>query len=140
MTKDCVKPSVYAGVPCEKISSIDDYYKKRKGLQLDEAEDIFDMYYQKYGNISEIFFLFENAPIEELNEEHVRVLKLADSYQKSVERYEKRESRFSDYSEFVEYCLKEWTNSWCFMIFICAGGERYDASNCIFVFYPIPSN
>ena len=40
VTKDIPSNSVAAGVPCRVICSIEDYYKKRKKLQVDEAIDL----------------------------------------------------------------------------------------------------
>ncbi len=64
VTKDCESNTVYAGSPAKKIMSIEEYYRKRKSLQLQEATVLALRYYERFGVrppkevFSEYFMLF----------------------------------------------------------------------------------
>ncbi len=64
VTKDCESNAVYAGNPAKRIMSIEEYYRKRKSLQLQEATALARRYRERFGEMppkevfSEYFMLF----------------------------------------------------------------------------------
>ena len=64
VTKDIEGNVVAAGNPCKPLLTIDEYYKKRKQLQIEEARELVYKYRERYGinpqkdDLDEFFWLF----------------------------------------------------------------------------------
>ncbi len=117
VTSDCESNSVYAGVPARKISSIEDYYKKRVNAQLKEAKELFLAYYEMYGQVppkqhmSEFFFLFEDRSLE-LDESFIYQMRNNDRFEDCKTHYLRgSRQQFKSYEEFSNYCLNEMKNT-----------------------------
>lgn len=102
--------AVYAGNPVREIMSLDDYYRKRKNRQLEEAIDYVRMYKARFGRfpemkeLDEYFFLFFNPQDEEQKRVFDSKLKLMSNYKKSINEAESHGAMFSDYESFIKYC------------------------------------
>lgn len=61
---DIPSNSVAAGNPCKVLSTLDDYYAKRKSLEIEEAKELIKQYYAKFKilppekELAEFFWLF----------------------------------------------------------------------------------
>lgn len=105
--------SVYAGNPAKKIMSIEEYRKKIKNKQIQEAFSLYKNYIDRFGNIPNInvfheyFYLFENN-YDNLTDKLKRKL-LEENITK--EDFEKNNSEFESYSEFLAYCEKKYENN-----------------------------
>lgn len=107
VTKNCESGYVYAGTPAKKIMTINDYHKKRKENQIDDAYNIVKNYYERYGKypemdkLREFLFLFDvplnNKVLEDL-------LKSSGHYKKCLEAYKNCNKKFKNYNEFLKYC------------------------------------
>lgn len=68
VNKDIPDNCVAAGNPCKVITSLDDYYLKRKEAQVKEAAELVKLYREKYNEdpdesaLHEFFWLFSNDP------------------------------------------------------------------------------
>ena len=64
VAKDCESNAVYAGVPAKKLMSLEEYYRKRKSMQLQEATALARRYCERFASMppmevfSEYFMLF----------------------------------------------------------------------------------
>ncbi len=102
--------SVYAGNPAKRIMGIDEYYKKRVEKQLDEAYEVVREYKKRKGSyppqelMDEYFFLFTGGDIDNLPDAFVTKLRLAGTYDESVELLKSNKPRFKDFGEFLDYC------------------------------------
>lgn len=84
VSKSIPSNSVAVGNPCKVVSSIDEYYEKRKGLSFNEAIDCVNAYVNRYGDIpQEKDFIEECIYFKGTNEVSVK---------------------FKDYSDFIDYC------------------------------------
>lgn len=71
VTKDIPPNTVAAGNPCKVICNLEEYYIKRKAVEVQEAKELIKNYYQRFGKkpplkeLAEYFWLFQNrkAPI-----------------------------------------------------------------------------
>lgn len=112
VTSDCLRPGVYAGTPAKYICSLDDYEKKRKAIQIDEAYQQVKSYFYKYKmfppkeELHEFFYLFEDRNIE-LIDPYKKQMHQMNNYKKSFDVYNNYDSiLFSNYKHFLEYCEK----------------------------------
>ena len=103
--------SIIAGNPAKVVGNIDDYYKKRKAVQLEEAKECVNEYYQTYQKmppksaLHEFFWLFENR--NEITEpKYIEMMYLVGNYDKSMERYKEDQPLFDGFESFIDYCLK----------------------------------
>ena len=98
---------VYAGNPAKKIMSIDEYYEKRKAVQLAEAKTFYNAYKKRFGKIpeaymlDEYFFVFSN---EIHNDRFDAQLSLTGNYTESNKEYETHVPIFPDFNAFAKYC------------------------------------
>lgn len=112
VTKDCEDNGVYAGNPAKKIMEVDDYYKKRYKIQLNEAKDLALEYYKRYKKIppkdifTEYFMIFESKKEIEMNEKFLNQAKLCGNYEDTVNSIPKIK-KFLNYDEFIRWCLNE---------------------------------
>ncbi len=70
VNRDIPDNSVAAGNPCKVIMPLDEYYEKRKKVQLQEATELVVKYRERYGNepdaraLHEFYWLFSDSPEE----------------------------------------------------------------------------
>lgn len=113
VTKDCVSNGVYAGNPARKITELESFYKKRKSAQLDEAKKMACMYVDRYGKkpepevFHEYFMLFCDGELICKNEVFRKKIELCDNAEQSLKYIELNPPLFSNYEEFIEYCLNK---------------------------------
>lgn len=103
---------VIAGSPARVICSLDDYFKKRKDDQLNEAKELVQEYYKVYGvapnknSLSEFFWLFEKRG--KINEPSFNYqMNQIGNYKASYEKFLQTEPMFNSFEEFIAYCLKD---------------------------------
>lgn len=114
VTSEIPSNSVAVGRPAKVVMSIEEFYQKRKGLQLSEAENLFKSYYDRYHTIPkkevfrEYFFLFEGK-YEDLSDSLKDVLKRGGlAYEKkSIDALNENKPLFNGYEEFVSHCKKK---------------------------------
>lgn len=107
--------SVACGVPAKVIMSTEDFYKKRKTKQLNEAYKLFEYYYEKFHLLpnreifSEYFWLYCNNA-EYLSKGELKKLK-SSKFDESINKFinfESHKTVFRNYNEFIDYCKKEY--------------------------------
>ena len=105
---------VYGGNPAKPICTIDEYYRRRKKKQLDEAIALFEAYRSRFGKdpdqelFHEYFYLF--SPSEEgLSKAFRRKLLDKGNVQECLDflRARRNEAAFSSYSEFCAHAKSE---------------------------------
>lgn len=109
--KDIPDNVVVAGNPAHVILGIDEYYKKRKAKQKDEATECAIKYYNTYKKwpdkkyMHEFLWLFEerNEKIYD-NKIFKEVGQLVGNYDYTLERFLTSEGEFDNYNSFIEYC------------------------------------
>ena len=107
VNKDLPSNGVYAGNPARFIMSIDEYYNKRKNLQVNEAKELASEYFAKYGFLPnkelmrEFFWLFESE-YNQLNSIYKQVFHLQGDSEKSIQKFMYNKPRFNSYDEFVK--------------------------------------
>ena len=103
--------AVYAGVPCKKIMSLEEYIKKREKRQFEEAATFVKLYLERNGKIPskellhEYFFLFENK-FENSPEIYRHRLKQCGTYDMSLEYINKHVPICRGYDEFISSVIK----------------------------------
>lgn len=91
VTKDCMDDSVYAGNPAKRICSIDELYKKRKRLELDNGKKVARFYYTSTGKhpdetvLREYLELFSSR--KEIPEELDKLFQDSGSYEQCKTKY-----------------------------------------------------
>lgn len=101
--------SVIAGNPAKIICNIEEYYTKRKSLQLKEAKELANEYYSIYKKIPpkevffEFFWLFENRE-KILNPHFDEIMRLIGNYELTLLQYKKIKPIFKSYEDFIENC------------------------------------
>lgn len=109
--------AVYAGNPAKKIMSLNEYYRKRKSKQLDEAVNYVEKYKERFGcapsieKMNEYFYLFFNPNDENQKKIFESRLKLMDNYDFSLKAAQNRDKYFLSYDQFLEYCEKREKNN-----------------------------
>lgn len=101
--------SVIAGNPAKVICSLEDYYKKRQDLQLQEAKDLVLQYFKVYNRmpeenlLDEFFWLFtprNNAGVKKYKYR----LELMNNYNVSLHEFMRSKPRFESYDAFIKWC------------------------------------
>lgn len=109
VSKDCESGWVYAGNPAKKLMTVEDYYNKRKEMQLEEAKKLAIGYKERYGIkpskevFHEFFMLF--TTIDNLEEPFINKMKLCDNLEESIEYIKNNNPRFENFEEFINYCF-----------------------------------
>ena len=111
VTKDCEADGVYAGNPARRIAELDDFLKKRRLAQVDEARELAVAYFERYHRrppedvFHEYFMIFLSK--EEMLKRPwcVAKMKLGGNEQKSLLFAERFERPFRDYQDFMKYCF-----------------------------------
>lgn len=106
VNKDIPDNCVAAGNPCKVIMSLEEYHKKRKEAQVEEASELVRLYRERYGKepdekaLHEFFWLFSDNP-DELPEIWKSMNRLCgnEEYTNSVMR--KHKKLYKDKNEFL---------------------------------------
>jgi len=110
VNKNLESGNVYAGNPARKICCIEEYYSKRKKVQVEEAYLQYKFYRRNMNkepnpdDFREFFFLFADIDVIKKNETFHQVLLLGENYDKSIEIIESNNREFADWQEFHKYC------------------------------------
>ena len=111
VTKDCESNSVYAGNPARKIMTIEQFYNKRKELQLKEAKELALAYYDRFGKkpgkeiFHEYFMLFSDCRDVLSCEVFNHKISLCDNRENSLEYLDSHKSLFNNFEDFLSYCF-----------------------------------
>ena len=98
---------VAAGIPAKVICTIDDYYDKKKGQQLEEAFNIYCCYRNRFNRnpneyvFREYFWLFTNN--EDISE-FTFVNSLQNNYEETIKKFKNHVPMFKCYDDFINYC------------------------------------
>lgn len=110
VTKDIPDNCVAVGAPAKVISTVEEYYHKRKDLQVFEAQRMAKMYYAAFHKIPpkeefrEFFWLFEERKNPVDNPVFDAVMRLVSNYEASYQRFMETEPVFKGYEEFIRSC------------------------------------
>lgn len=106
---------VVAGNPAKVIMSIDEYYQKRKKKQLEEAEELFISYYNRYNKIPdekilrEFIFLFKKRDKNLKNDKiFAEIGSLINNIDKTYDLFMSTDAMFEGYEAFIEHCKKKY--------------------------------
>ena len=103
--------AIYAGNPARKIMSLDEYYRKRKSKQLEEAVDYVKKYEDRFGcgppieKMDEYFYLFFDPMDKEQKEIFDYKLHLMGNYDECIGKSNDL-AKFKNYEEFIYFCHK----------------------------------
>lgn len=107
VNKNIPSNCVAAGNPCKVIMSIDEYYKKRKAAQLEEAKELVELYRERYEKepdekaLHEFFWLFTDGE-DELPDSWEHMMKIGGNYDFAKEQFRKNKEQFRDMEDFLE--------------------------------------
>lgn len=113
VTKDCESGYVYAGNPARKLMSIEQFYNKRKELQLKEAKELALAYYDRLGKkpdrevFHEYFMLFADEQTVKSCEVFNNKMKLCDNMDESFKYLKNNKPIFNSFDDFLKYCFGE---------------------------------
>jgi maltose O-acetyltransferase len=102
--------SVYAGNPAKKLMTLDEFRVKREKKQLEEAKNVVLEYKRRFNKmppeseLDEYFFLFRKDDNLSAFKEK---MELMWNYNVSKKNIQTHKTRFKDYQDFLNYCLKE---------------------------------
>lgn len=103
---------VAAGNPCRVICSLDDFYKKRKELCVDEAKEYYLTFRNKYGRRPKIkemgpfFPLFMQHREEALRREKININLSGDEEKEILSSFVGTKALFSSYEQFEQFCYE----------------------------------
>jgi len=109
VTKSFGSNVVIAGNPARMICSLNDYYQKRRQLQLKEASDLAVSFYNKFHSrppkslFKEFFMLFSDGAIDHCYDSQ---LSLGKGKQSSLDYMRNNKPLFKTFDDFLDYCLK----------------------------------
>lgn len=112
VNKDIPSNSVAVGNPVHVVMGLDEYYKKRKSVQEQEAADLINTYYQVYHelpqekHLHEFFWLFSDNP-EELAPCYQNMMKLVGNESYSNAQLRKNNKRFSNLDSCINSLLNK---------------------------------
>lgn len=112
VTHDCESNSVYAGNPAKRIMSIEEYYKKRVKLQLDEAVKIARYYQKRNGKkpprtiFAEYCMLFSEWDDVKKEQAFFEKANLCSNIEATQSYIDTHKPMFNSYEEFLEYCFE----------------------------------
>lgn len=118
VNKDIPDNSVVAGNPARVICTIDEYFDKRKKLQLDEAVECCIEFFRTYGiwpnknDMREFIWLFEDRKSNvEDNKVFNEIGNLCMNYEITKRQFYNSKGEFNNYEEFLNYCKKIYDKS-----------------------------
>lgn len=106
VNRDIPDNCVAAGNPCKVIMSLEEYYQKRKALQVEEAKELVQLYRQRYGKepdedaLREFFWLFSNDP-DDLPDAWKSVNNLGGNGPHTSEVMREHKKQFNSVEEFL---------------------------------------
>ena len=112
VNKDIPDNVVVAGNPAKVIMTLDEYYEKRKEVQLREAIECSIEYYKRYGSwptkndMREFIWLFEDRKSPEKDNVFFEIGNLVNNYEFTKKKFVQSEGYFKSFEEFIEYCKK----------------------------------
>lgn len=112
VNKNLKSNGVYAGNPIKFIMSIEDYYEKRKKIQLEEASELVREYHKSYGTnpkkelLREYYWLFQDRE-DKLCTEYEKTFYLNGNYEQSLTKFKNTKPIFKNYQEFLNYSLNK---------------------------------
>ena len=113
VSKDIPDGVVAAGNPAKVICTIEEYMKKRKSKQLDEAVNMTIEYYKTYGKwpekaiLREFVWLFEDRKADIDNDAvFSEIGHLGGNFEVTKKAFKKSKGEFASFDEFIEYCKK----------------------------------
>ena len=113
VNKDVPDNVVIGGVPAHILMTIDEYYKKRKESQLNEAVECCIEYFRRYNEwpskkiMREFIWLYEDRKSNiDNNEVFSEKGSLLGNYEVTKKKFLKSEGNFKNYIEFINYCKK----------------------------------
>lgn len=111
VTKSIPPNSLAAGIPCKRICSIEEYYKRRKKDCVDDAIQVGVEYYNKFGKLPPMDIFFEEWTLfmsHEDVEKHPEMKKHIDFRLKEHYNsfFEKQKRPFDNYDDFIEEIKK----------------------------------
>ena len=113
VNKDIPDNVVAAGNPAKVIMTLDEYYKKRKDAQNNEAVELTIEYYKKNGIwpsekvLREFIFLFKDRNDNyEGDDVFQEITHLVGNYEQTKEFFIKHVGMYKSYDEFIDYCKK----------------------------------
>lgn len=114
VNKDIPSGWVAAGNPAKPIMTVEDYYKKRSSVQLEEATELYRCYVERMGKeppvevFDEFFWLFQTREERALTAGAASRMHLVGNYNFSMEKYLQSVPKFNGYDAFLTY-LRETT-------------------------------
>lgn len=106
VNKDIPDNVVAAGNPCRVIMSLEEYYQKRKKVQLAEATELVKLYRERYHKdpdekaLHEFFWLFSNGD-DDLSGVFQHMMNLGGTAEKSYEALKENKKQFDSMSNFL---------------------------------------
>ncbi len=108
VNKDVEDGWVVAGNPAKPIIKVEEYYKKRLDVQLEEAEELYKCYVKRTGKepakevFDEFFWLFEERT-EKLSIAFEKKMCTLGNYDFAMEKFLNTKPMFSGYDKFLNY-------------------------------------
>lgn len=110
VNKDIPDNCVAAGNPARVIMSLEEYYEKRKGAQLEEARELVREYRAVYGKdpdekaLSEFFWLFTQDPEQVKDPSWTAQMENLGNREFSRQVLASRKAPFRDMQDFLDHC------------------------------------
>lgn len=108
----CLSNSVYAGNPAKRIMSVEEYINRRKSKQLEEAKNVVQAYYARFGkrptedDLPAYFFLWKKDS-KNLTKKQYERMHLCGNYEESEIMLNNHTSVYDSFGEFVDECLRD---------------------------------
>lgn len=114
VSKDIPSGVVAAGNPAKVLCTIEQYAKKRKEKQLDEATNMTIKYFETYGKwptkniLREFIWLFEDRETDiDKDKVFTEIGHLCGNYEKTKAVFKKNKGKFDNFNHFIEYCREK---------------------------------
>lgn len=111
VSKSIPNNCVAAGNPARVLCSIDEYYKKRESIQMEECSTLVSEYYNTFNKypdseiLSEFFQLYENSNSYKDNEFYFSQMKQGNNLSFSELRLKNKKTKFSSKDQLIEYII-----------------------------------
>lgn len=111
VAKDCASSGVYAGVPVKRICGLDEYCKRRKDAQVQEAKQLATEYFKRYGKrpkpevFHEYFMLFETTESVITKGDYCNKMQLCENYETSLDYMKTHPPVFQSFNAFMKWCF-----------------------------------
>lgn len=113
VNKDIPDGWVAAGNPARPIMTVENYYKKRIELQLDEATELYRCFLTRMKKepsielFDEFFWLFQRRDSKGLTEGQKNKISLVGNYNFAMEKFLHSKPIFDGFDSFLEYCRRK---------------------------------